>query len=58
MVQGDAAFVPPYVADPVYVSVDVDAHYARARAAGATILSRRYRAEDLEGHRWTFATRL
>jgi uncharacterized glyoxalase superfamily protein PhnB len=59
----------PYVVDGVYVSVaDVDAHYARARAAGATILSelednagigqRQYRAEDLEGHRWMFATSL
>ena len=59
----------PYVVDGVYVSVDdVEAHYARARAAGATILSeleenagvgqRQYRAEDLEGHRWMFATRL
>ena len=59
----------PYVVDGIYVSVDdVDAHYARARAAGATILSeledntgigqRQYRAEDLEGHRWMFATRL
>jgi uncharacterized glyoxalase superfamily protein PhnB len=59
----------PYVVDGVYVSVDdIDAHYARARAAGATILSelednpgvgqRQYRAEDLEGHRWMFATRL
>jgi uncharacterized glyoxalase superfamily protein PhnB len=49
------------------VSVDdIDAHYARARAGGATILSelednpgvgqRQYRAEDLEGHRWMFAT--
>jgi len=41
---------------------DTDAHYHRARAAGATILSepedqpfgRIYRAEDLEGHRWMF----
>ena len=59
----------PYVVDGIYVSVDdVDAHYARARAAGATILSeledntgigqRQYRAADLEGHRWMFATRL
>jgi uncharacterized glyoxalase superfamily protein PhnB len=59
----------PYVVDGVHVSVDdVDAHYAQARAAGATILSeledntgigqRQYRAEDLEGHRWMFATRL
>jgi uncharacterized glyoxalase superfamily protein PhnB len=58
----------PYVADGLYVSVDdIDAHYGRAIAAGATILSepednteigqRQYRAEDLEGHRWMFATR-
>ena len=46
---------------------DVDAHYARARAAGATIVSepadqfygaRVYRAVDLEGHRWMFATQV
>ncbi|MGZ8691308.1 MAG: VOC family protein [Gaiellaceae bacterium] len=59
----------PYVVDGVHASVDdVDVHYAQARAAGATILSeledntgigqRQYRAEDLEGHRWMFATRL
>ena len=59
----------PYVVDGLHVSVDdVDAHFAQARAAGATILSeledntgigqRQYRAEDLEGHRWMFATRL
>ena len=43
---------------------DVDAHFARAREAGATIVSepsdehgmRRYRAMDPEGHRWSFAT--
>jgi uncharacterized glyoxalase superfamily protein PhnB len=41
---------------------DVDAHFAQAKAAGATIVSeieqhgyRAYTAEDLEGHRWTFA---
>jgi uncharacterized glyoxalase superfamily protein PhnB len=41
---------------------DLDAHLARAEAAGATIVSgitqhgfRSYTAEDLEGHRWTFA---
>ena len=40
---------------------DVDAHFAHARAAGATIVSeveqhgyRSYTAEDLEGRRWTF----
>ena len=46
---------------------DVDAHYARARAAGATIAAepvdefygaRMYRAIDPEGHRWTFATQV
>ncbi|MHB8587993.1 MAG: VOC family protein [Candidatus Dormibacteraceae bacterium] len=56
----------PYIIDgvPVYVD-DVDAHFERARAAGATILStvettengKRYRAEDLEGHRWMFTER-
>lgn len=54
----------PYVVDGVLVTVDdVDAHYQRARAAGAVILSapedtghgRHYRAEDLEGHRWMFS---
>ena len=47
----------------VYVE-DVDAHHARAVEAGATINGelqdtpygdRRYDAEDLEGHRWSFA---
>jgi uncharacterized glyoxalase superfamily protein PhnB len=49
-----------------YISVhvdDVDAHYQRARAAGARIASeprtefpgvRSYEALDLEGHRWRF----
>ena len=48
----------------VYVD-DVDAHYAIAREAGATIGmeptdqeygERRYDASDLEGHTWFFAT--
>jgi len=53
------------VTQGLYVYVDnVDAHFARARAAGATIHSelqdmfwgdRTYVAGDLEGHRWTFA---
>ena len=41
---------------------DLDAHFAHARAAGATIVSeveqhgyRAYVAEDVEGRRWTFA---
>ena len=51
---------------------DIDAHCARARAAGAKILTeptvsdygeeywadRGYEAEDPEGHRWWFAQRL
>lgn len=56
----------PWIIDGVLVYVDdLDAHYSRAKAAGATILSepedgppgRRYRAEDLEGHRWFFLQR-
>jgi uncharacterized glyoxalase superfamily protein PhnB len=56
----------PWVIDGVHVYVaDIDAHFARAKAAGATLLSeiqdgppgRRYRAEDLEGHRWMFMQR-
>ena len=56
----------PYIIDGVLVYVkDVDAHFERARDAGATILSevesggpgKRYRAEDLEGHRWMFMER-
>jgi uncharacterized glyoxalase superfamily protein PhnB len=56
----------PYVIDGVLVYVtDVAAHYERAKRAGARILSelevdeygRRYRAEDLEGHRWMFLQR-
>ena len=54
----------PYIVNGLFVSVDdVDAHFERARAAGATILSeptdasfgeRIYRAEDPEGQRWMF----
>jgi uncharacterized glyoxalase superfamily protein PhnB len=53
----------PYIIDGVLVQVDdVTAHFERARAAGAAILSepedspdgRRYRVEDIEGHRWMF----
>jgi uncharacterized glyoxalase superfamily protein PhnB len=48
----------------VYVD-DLDAHFERARAAGAEITSppkdtdfgfREYHARDLEGHGWTFGT--
>jgi uncharacterized glyoxalase superfamily protein PhnB len=56
----------PWIIDGVLVYIDdLDRHFDRARAAGATILSvieegppgRRYRAEDLEGHRWFFFQR-
>jgi uncharacterized glyoxalase superfamily protein PhnB len=56
----------PYIIDGVHAYVgDVDAHFRQAQEAGATILSepedqpygdRNYRVEDLEGHRWMFAT--
>lgn len=48
----------------VQLSDDLDAHCARAQAAGAVILQvpedqfygdRTYRAVDVEGHMWTFA---
>jgi len=48
----------------VHLEEDLDAHCARARTAGATILAepsdqfygdRTYRARDLEGHIWSFA---
>ncbi len=54
------------IIDGVLVQVDdLDAHFERAKASGATILSeiedgppgRRYRAEDPEGHRWFFLER-
>lgn len=50
----------------VYVD-DVDAHFARAKAAGAEILQppadqeygeRRYDVADPEGHRWYFASHI
>ena len=46
---------------------DVDAHYARARAAGAELMGeprdqeygqREYGARDPDGHQWWFATPL
>lgn len=55
------------VTQSLYVYVDdVDAHFARAREAGAEIIEepadqpygdRRYGAVDPEGHRWYFASR-
>jgi uncharacterized glyoxalase superfamily protein PhnB len=57
----------PWVIDGVLAYVeDVAAHFERARAAGASMLSdiesgpegsRLYRAEDVEGHRWMFMQR-
>jgi uncharacterized glyoxalase superfamily protein PhnB len=53
----------PYIIDGVLVYVDdVKSHFERAKAGSATILSpledgvdgKRYRAEDIEGHRWMF----
>lgn len=53
----------PWVIDGVLVHVhDVEAHFRKAKEAGALILSEveydppgpRYRVEDLEGHRWMF----
>jgi len=58
----------PWVIDGLFVEVDdVEAHHARAAAAGANILRppeepgighRIYTAEDLDGHRWMFGQRL
>lgn len=56
----------PFIVDGVLVYVDdIDVHFERARASGATVLSaledntaigqQQYRVEDLEGHRWMFA---
>jgi len=58
----------PWIVDGHLVHVDdVDAHFERARTAGAHILrepedveaagSRLYSAEDVEGHRWMFEQR-
>ncbi len=62
----DAGFVPPRELEGVSSQIvllvdDVDAHFARAKAGGATLASepadqahgaRMYRAIDPEGHRW------
>jgi uncharacterized glyoxalase superfamily protein PhnB len=58
----------PWVIDGHFVEVDdVDGHFDRASAAGATILHppeepgygfRSYTAEDPEGHRWMFGQRV
>jgi uncharacterized glyoxalase superfamily protein PhnB len=56
----------PAVNQTLYVAIDdVDAHYSRAKDAGAEITrdlndtdygSREYGAKDLEGHHWYFGT--
>lgn len=56
------------VSTMLYVYVDdVDQHYQRSRANGASIVlqledrpwgDRSYQAADLEGHQWTFAQRV
>lgn len=56
----------PAVSQTLYVAVDdVDAHFERAKAAGAEITrelndteygSREYGAKDPEGHHWSFGT--
>ncbi|MET0402956.1 MAG: VOC family protein [Cystobacter sp.] len=62
--QKDDVFGNTGMAPYVYVS-EVDAHCARARAAGAAIVkepydtdhgSREYAARDCEGHVWSFGT--
>jgi uncharacterized glyoxalase superfamily protein PhnB len=56
----------PYIIDGVLVYVsDVSGHFECARKSGANILSeveegdngKRYRVEDIEGHRWMFMQR-
>jgi PhnB protein len=64
----EMGFVSPKILPAVHSQIliqvdDVDAHYQRALAAGATIATapkdqhgqRMYRAMDLEGHRWIFS---
>lgn len=67
----DAGFRPPTELDGVHAQVwcevdDADAHYTRARDAGAVVIGpvvdqgfgfRSYRAIDPEGHRWYFGSR-
>ena len=58
----------PHIIDGVHVFVtDVEAHFRRAEAAGARILSgledqpygdRNHTVEDLEGHRWMCSQRI
>jgi uncharacterized glyoxalase superfamily protein PhnB len=59
---GDAAADAPRTHVPWVFVDDLDAHFAQAKQQGATIAEeihqhgyRAYAADDLEGHRWTFA---
>lgn len=68
----EAGLCSPAELDGIHTQVwcevdDVDAHYGRARDAGAVVIGppvdqthgfRTYRAIDLEGHRWYFASRV
>jgi uncharacterized glyoxalase superfamily protein PhnB len=60
--EGTLAEGQPATHEPWVFVADLDAHLARAIAAGATIVTpihqhgyRAYTALDVEGHRWTFA---
>ena len=68
-VYGELGFASPRELPGIHCQMhcmvdDVDAHYERALAAGATVVAepaedhglRSYRAVDPEGHRWIFAT--
>ncbi|TMB01350.1 MAG: glyoxalase, partial [Deltaproteobacteria bacterium] len=55
----------PVTQSPYVIVADADAHYARAKAAGAEIVmdikdedygGRGYSARDPEGHLWNFGT--
>lgn len=68
----EMGFLPPNELPAVHSMIscyidDVDAHFARARAAGATVFEepadqfygdRTYRARDPEGHHWVFHQRV
>jgi uncharacterized glyoxalase superfamily protein PhnB len=66
ILMGTVDVAVPRQSPGIYVVVeDVDAHHARAVAAGATIVyppedtewgTRRYRCRDIEGHEWSFGT--
>ena len=65
MGQASPRDLPSYHSQVMCYVDDVDAHYSRAREAGATVAaapedqshgSRSYRAVDPEGHHWIFAT--